>query len=126
MIKFIDVHTFDGHLCNMYVNIKNFSIEEKKNLFNGIKKDLKSPMSLHMLNIIINDLNTIKGPNYQIENNMDASDILADIIIYKNFNDIIIILDEQLQDILQLGSCNSGRVTRLFQIWKSIYFFEIK
>ena len=83
-------------------------------------------MSLHMLNIIINDLNTIKGPNYQIENNMDASDILADIIIYKNFNDIIIILDEQLQDILQLGSCNSGRVTRLFQIWKSIYFFEIK
>ena len=126
MIKFIDVHKFDGHLCNMYVNIKNFSIEEKKNLFNGIKKDLKSPMSLHMLNIIINDLNTIKGPNYQIENNMDASDILADIIIYKNFNDIIIILDEQLQDILQLGSCNSGRVTRLFQIWKSIYFFEIK
>ena len=126
MIKFIDVHTFDGHLCNMYVNIKNFSIEEKKNLFNNIKKDLKSPMSLHMLNIIINDLNTIKGPNYQIENNMDASDILADIIIYKNFNDIIIILDEQLQDILQLGSCNSGRVTRLFQIWKSIYFSEIK
>lgn len=126
MIKFIDVHTFDGHLCNMYVNIKNFSIEEKKNLFNSIKKDLKSPMSLHMLNIIINDLNTIKGPNYQIENNMDASDILADIIIYKNFNDIIIILDEQLQDILQLGSCNSGRVTRLFQIWKSIYFSEMK
>ena len=40
---------------------------------------------------------------------------------FKNFKDIILILDEQLEDILSLGSCPAGRTTRLFQIWKSIY-----
>ena len=122
--SFIDVHTFDGYLKNKYKPIKNFSIEEKENMFNNLKTSLKSPLSVHIINIMIKDLHITKGCNYQIENDMDSSDILADIIIYKHFKDIITILDEQLEDIVSLGSCPSGRTTRLFQIWKSIYMIN--
>ena len=119
--QLIDVHIFDCQLKNMYKPIKHFSIEEKHAMFNSLKIYLKSPLSIQIVNTMINDLLVEKGPNYQIENDMDSSDILADIIIYKNFKDIILILDEQLEDILSLGSCPAGRTTRLFQIWKSIY-----
>ena len=124
--KLIDVHSFDGQLKNKYTSIKNYSIYEKHLMFNNIKEELKSPLSIQMLNIIVKDLlSGRKSDNYQIENDMDASDILADIIIYKDFKNILPILDEQLQDILMLGSCGSGRCTRLYQIWKSIYENQI-
>ena len=119
--QFIDVHLFDGQLKNKYVSIKNFSIEEKHNMFNILKNQLKCKSSIDMVEIIILDLKVPKGANYQIENDMDCSDILADIIIYKDFKDILGVLEEQLEDIFNLGRCNSGRVTRFFQIWKSIY-----
>jgi len=118
---FIDVHLFDGQLKNKYVSIKNFSIEEKNNMFNNFKNELKCKYAIYMVDIIISDLKECKGANYQIENDIDCSDILADIIIYKDFKDILPLLEEQLEDIFKLGRCNSGRVTRFFQIWKSIY-----
>ena len=119
--SYINVHTFDTKLKNMYISIKQFSIEEKQSIFNSLKGQLKNPLSINMVNIIIKDLYISNGPNYQIENDIDSSDILADIMIYKDFKNILPILDEQLQDISSLGSCPSGRCTRLYQIWKSIY-----
>lgn len=119
--KFINVHNFDGKIKNKYIPINCMNKQEKIELFNSIKSKF-SIESSSMIDIIIKDLDNYNGgSNFQNENNMDCSDILSDILTYKNLDDIISLLDEQLSDNFLLGQCNSGRVTRLFQIWKCIY-----
>lgn len=117
---FINVHTFDGKLRNQFTKKNYFETNEKKNMFIHLKSKLKLPHSSRMVDIIIRDLET-GGGNFQNENNMDCSDILADIINYKELTDILPLLDEQLNDNFNLGTCPGGRTTRLLQIWKCIY-----
>ena len=59
------------------------------------------------------------GSNYQQQNNVDVSNILADIINNNGITnkDLIKCFNEQLTDIKTLGTCDSGRVTRILQIW---------
>lgn len=117
--KYINVHTFDGKLQNIFLPIKTYSIEEKKNMFSALINKLH-PISALTVKIIVKDLDKRDGgSNFQKENNLDASDILAD-IIYRNRNkieDMIPMLNEQLADAKNLGICPSGRVTRLLQLW---------
>lgn len=117
---FIDVHTFDGKLKGIYKPIQKFNIETKTQLFNDLVLLLENPMAKHTVTTIINDLHS--SLNYQQENDIDASDILADLIQYYKIHtdtDIIKCLNEQLVDIITLGVCPSGRVTRLLQIWNA-------
>jgi len=119
---FIDVHNFDGKIKNKYTPINFFNKQEKIELFNSSKSKFYNSQSISMIDIIIRDLDSDNGGNnFQNENNMDCSDILSDILSYKDLNYIMPLLEEQLSDNFLLGQCNSGRVIRLFQIWKGIY-----
>ena len=117
--SFINVHEYDGEIIDKYIQIQKFTPHEKIIMFNNLKKKLSNTESVHIINIMIRDIDNMA--NFQLDNNIDSTDILADIIIHKFYNDIIVLLDEQLKDIYLLGMCPSGRVIRLFQLWKGIY-----
>jgi hypothetical protein len=119
---FINVHNFDGKIKNQYTPINFFNKQEKIELLNNSKSKFSKSESISMINIIIKDIDSHNGgSNFQNENNMDCSDILSDILSYKDLNNIMPLLEEQLSDNFLLGQCNAGRVIRLFQIWKCIY-----
>jgi hypothetical protein len=111
--SFIDVHSFDGRLRNIITPTK-YSMVEKQTKYNILKEKLKNQNSIQMVNIIESG-----DGNYQYENNLDASDLLVN-ILYKEYDEILPILEEQLSDMLNLGRCPSGRVTRLISILVSL------
>jgi len=109
----IDVHTFDGELNNIFS--KKYNIHDKDILFNNFLKELNNHQAILIVKMMIVDMYDPNGENYQIENNLDSTDILAE-ILHKDYKDILPILEEQLADITVSGQCPSGRVTRLLQI----------
>jgi len=115
--KFINVHNFDGKLKDIFIPSREYKNDEKKVAFVELLKLLTNQNSKKAVTTIINDLNITPKKNFQPENNIDASDILMEILHYKDNSNLIKGLDEQLSDIHTLGSCSSGRVTRLLQLW---------
>ena len=125
---FQNVHIYDGKLKGLFTPKNNFNIEEKKLLLNTLLKFIKNPHAVSTIKIMLADIGKPhNGQNYQSENTIDSSDILADIVVYflklfkqkKDYNDLLKILTEQLADCKKLGLCPSGRVTRLLQVWSA-------
>ena len=111
--SFMDVHCFDGKLKDI-INPNKYSDIEKQTKYNILKEKLRNQNSIEMVNIIASGYG-----NYQCENDLDAGDLLVN-ILYKDYDDILPILEEQLSDMLNLGKCPSGRVTRLLSILVSL------
>lgn len=145
MNKFINVHTFDGKLKGLFKPYNFFTIKEKKQILVSFVSLLKNN-SKRIVKTMIKDIDKPnEGNNYQPENNINSSDILCNIIKYTqdivkikinvieddvdcvdnikltmdihDHKDLVKCLKEQLTDTQNLGTCNSGRVTRLLQIW---------
>jgi hypothetical protein len=119
----INVHVFDSQLKGDFKS-EHIPNNTKLRLLVVLQRKLENPHARHNLNIIMQDMNHSPGnTNYQIENDMDATDILASILLSKSYKDnekdMFPILEEQLADI-SMGQCPSGRVTRLFQVWKAL------
>jgi len=120
--NYINVHTYDGKLKNIFTPLKTYSLDEKREMFNDLITKLH-PISALTVKIIVKDLDTVNGgANFQKENCIDASDILADIIHRTKIEDILPMLNEQLADAKNLGICPSGRVTRLLQLWRAFIY----
>jgi hypothetical protein len=121
--NFINVHTFDGNLKGIFKPVHVHSRDEKIVLFNRLIEKLNCGRAISIVKIIINDMSKPNnGDNYQVENDIDCTDILADIVnkvLTKEYSEMLGILEEQLSDILSLGVCPSGRTTRLLQIWNT-------
>lgn len=120
----IDVHVFDGKLKGIFTQHKIYTLEEKKVCFSFLMTKLKDPAAIKSLQTITHDLSEIQGSNYQVENEVDASNILVEIIQWIENPDVLLTLSEQLSDITNLGVCPSGRVTRLLQIWIAFSVFK--
>lgn len=123
--SFIDVHTFDGKLTDIFNPKTLLNISQKETLFNDFYTSLTQENAKKALLMIKNDLYAPPhaNNNFQSENNIDASDLLVDLITSINQsknNDLLLLLNEQLSDIMLLGTCNSGRVTRLLQLWNTL------
>lgn len=117
---FINVHQFDGKLRNIFRKKENYTIQQKEILFASLAEQLKNDNALKSLHMIVNDMKlNEKNDNYQSDNDLEASDILADILSH-DYKSLLPILSEQLADISLLGICNSGRCTRLLQVWISL------
>ncbi len=116
----INVHAYDSLLKGQFICLQ-INDDSKSQLFKILQEKLTNPNAKSNLNLITNSMNNKSG-NYQIENNMDATDILSDILLSKvyqdNERDMLTILEE-LADI-SMGHCPSGRTTRLFQVWKTL------
>lgn len=116
--KLINVHDYDGKLRDVFIPTRPIiNVKEKKDILKTIVPVLKNQDSQDTLLRIITDIDKPNGDNYQQENNLDASDILIELAQWLDNEDLIKCLDEQLSDAKNLGLCNSGRCTRLLQLW---------
>lgn len=115
--NFIDVHTFDGQLKGIFKQSKEYTVDEKKISFSHLTTLLTDLNAIDATKTMIKDLEDENSSNFHPENNLDASDILMEILQWITNPSVLIILNEQLGDAKNLGLCNSGRVTRLLQIW---------
>lgn len=111
-----NVHKYDGKLNGLFKAEKFYTIEDKEVLFAKLLEILSNDDAANTVQSITLDMRRINGKNYQKKNNIDSSDILADILTHK-YEDLLFLLSEQLADSSILGLCDSGRVTRLLQIW---------
>lgn len=114
---FLNVHIFDGKLKDIFKPSQEYTNEVKKLAFIELIPQLTNPVAIETVHTIINDLG--KSMNFQSENNLDASDILMEILKFTKDTDILVSLDEQLADVKNLGICSSGRCTRLLQLWSA-------
>jgi hypothetical protein len=118
---FENVHVYDGRLVSQFRPKTDPSklTDTAKKLFIVSSLSHLMPRSSGLKLI----LNGTRAQNYQIDNNLDVVDVLYDvcyILTHPTFTqqgDLIHTLDEQLQDMQQLGVCPSGRVTRVLQVW---------
>lgn len=112
----LNVHAFDGKLKGLFAPKKEHTVQEKEILFSKLITEV-SPIAKRTVQTMISDMRAPQGgSNYHSANDIDASNILAD-ILSRDYTDILSLLDEQLVDTQNLGMCDSGRVTRLLQIW---------
>jgi hypothetical protein len=112
--QFQDVHQYDGKITIPDLPEK-YSTEEK---LEQIKIFL--PKLMHL---IIKALVENTQDNYDDINKVDASDILA-AILSKPYDNLIDIMEEQLEDIWELGRCPQGRTIRFIQMYRSIETIE--
>jgi|688.fasta_scaffold1317305_1 hypothetical protein len=127
--NFQDIHeATDGKLRD-YAIITRYSVSEKINMFGSLVNLIKSTNSklklygIHGINMITSDIQ--KTANYQSIDKMYADDVLAEIcnLLMQEENREIVetsidILCEQMFDMFTTnGSCQSGRVNRLFQVY---------
>ena len=116
--NFIDVHTFDGKLQGLFTPSRIYTVDEKKTAFYNLTTLLADLNAIDATKTMIKDLVDDKvSNNFHPANNLDASDILIEILQWVNNPYVLKSLNEQLSDAKNLGLCNSGRVTRLLQIW---------
>ena len=111
-----DVHTFDGVLRGIYTGPK-WPLEKKREVVGTLLATYQHPHALSCLRRIMADLYTPGGgANYHAANDVDSTDVLVDLLT--PFDPAILgPLEEQLVDIETLGQCDSGRVTRIIQLW---------
>jgi hypothetical protein len=116
-IQPINDHQFDGKLKGIFQPHYKWVNEDKIKMFNKLIQTLTDSYAIDTVRTIIIDLPHTNGSNYQAENDANASDILASILSNDNWLPLLPILEEQLSDVKKSGICNSGRVTRLLQVW---------
>ena len=109
----------DGKLRGIFVPTVKYNDAQKIDIFTKLvqKKLFTNPNAAKAVLLISQNAG---NQNYQVENDVDASDVLAEIIMNKSCDDLIQTIQEQLSDIITSGVCPSGRVTRLLQVWDSM------
>ena len=115
--EFKDVHQFDGTLS--IPSLEPFTKENKLEQIKILIPKLSRPFAIHMLQKIGQALIMNNGDNRDDTNNVDATDLLAN-ILSKDYENALELLDEQLEDMYNLGQCPQGRTTRLLQILTSM------
>jgi hypothetical protein len=118
--QFRDVHTYDGQLKGMFFRESTWSDAQKVTIFNCFKRQISNPNAISCIEMITNDLQS--GRNFDVSNQIDASDVLVHILKLSVLtDDMISILEEQLADCNNLGQCPQGRVTRLIQVYNILF-----
>ena len=120
--NFQDVHIYDGKWDE---NIPSYSEEYKKRILSIFRSVLiNQNMKCEGIDLLITDIG--KDSNYESCSKLYADDILVSILkkidTFDKYDKLKIfkLINEQLDDMYQLGRCPSGRVTRLIQIYKSL------
>jgi len=118
---FRDVHTYDYSYKDVEYTPVVVEASEKLRWMNELEARMTRPDAKAGLNLI--RANAGNEHNVDTTNQKRAEDLLADLaknIIETNNTDLQALLEEQLQDMYQLGQCAQGRVTRLWQLIQTI------
>lgn len=120
--QFQDVHQYDGKI-EIPVFTNTYTTEEKLEQIKIFLPKLTRTKSMQMMQLIINALVQNTKENYDDINHIDASDVLA-AILSKPYDNLLDIIEEQLEDIWELGRCPQGRTIRFIQMYRSIESIE--
>ena len=117
---FIDVHTFDYSYVNKEHEPVLLSKEEKIQLLEELRASMTNQMARQGVHMIIANIDNIA--NRDSTNQKTADDILVLLAkhILEKDKDMLPLVEEQLQDMVELGQCAQGRTTRLWQLYKAI------
>ena len=111
--SFRDVHVYDYSYQHESYEM-NMTREEKIVLMESIRDRMTNPMARSGAEMIMANMDG--DANWDRTNNKRAEDLLA--LISKHLPaDLLYLVEEQLQDMVQLGQCAQGRTTRLWQIY---------
>ena len=104
----------------------SFNLTQKKEFLEDFISVIKSkhPIAKQTIDLIIKNMDPNSDGDGNVDNingNIDASDILVDVInIITTCNSQgLSLLIEQLEDTMALGPCVQGRVVRLYQLYKA-------
>ncbi len=112
---FQDVHKFDYTYKEQEFEL-DMPDEEKIKWIHAIKSRMTNPIAQHCVDLILANIN--QDANLDRTNQKRAEDLLA--VISKHIEtdqNLLPLIEEQLQDMVQLGQCAQGRTTRLWQIY---------
>lgn len=121
---FIDVHTFDYSYAHESF-ILDIPIEEKTMWLEKLIERMTNPVAIEGTKLIIANIN--QDGNMDRTNNKRAEDILVFIaqFLLEKDDSLLSLVEEQMQDMVQLGQCAQGRTTRFWQIYMLIPKNEI-
>ena len=115
--NFIDVHQFDGKIDIPVLT--TFTKDQKIDQIKTLLPKLTKTSALKIIQTITNTIIQDSNENFDDINNVDASDILANILA-KSYDSLLDIIEEQLEDIWELGQCPQGRTIRFIQMYRSM------
>lgn len=119
-----NVHTYDASLSNIQIKT-TYTIEHKIEVFNRLLLSLiqfGEGVGLDGLKLVIKD--TATASNFLVKDSIYADDVLMEIALKletvkddETTSNICNLLIEQMSDMMTKGTCSSGRVVRLLQIY---------
>lgn len=118
--SFIDVHTFDYSYRDAHHETITATDNEKRQWITTIMSRMSNPTALQGARIIMANIN--HDGNRDHTNQKNAEDLLVLLARHCIEKDpsILPLLEEQLQDMVQLGQCAQGRTTRLWQLYVAL------
>lgn len=117
---FQDVHVYDYAYSTQKHDRLLMSTKDKEQWIHRLMQLMKNPISIQGAHMILANIGL--DANYDSTNDKHAEDILVllSIHIIEKDSDMLPLVEEQLQDMVQLGQCAQGRTTRLWQLYASL------
>jgi len=118
--QYIDVHQFDYSYQHLDYPPLELTDLEKKQWMERLIASMKNPIAIHGARLIVANIG--HEANQDHTNKKSADDILVLLAkhVLEKDKEFLPMIEEQLQDMLQLGQCAQGRTTRLWQLYKAI------
>lgn len=116
---FIDVHRFDYSYVNKTHETVNETPEQRHILIQQLMDRMSNPIAKQGAHIILANIG--HDANKDSTNQKTADDLL--VLLAKHVEkdpSFLPMIEEQLQDMVQLGQCAQGRTTRLWQLYQAL------
>ena len=119
--QFMDVHLFDYSYKDQQHSPVDMNHDEKRQWIQRLMDIMKNPASIQGTNLILANIG--HPANQDTTNHKSAEDILVLLAkhVLEKDRDFLPLIEEQMQDMLQLGQCAQGRTTRLWQLYQALH-----
>jgi hypothetical protein len=118
--SFIDIHTFDYSYRDAVHTAVMLTDNEKRQWITSIMNRMTNQTAIQGARIIMANIN--HDGNRDHTNQKNAEDLLVLLARHciEKDQSVISLLEEQLQDMVELGQCAQGRTTRLWQLYVAL------
>jgi len=116
---FIDVHRFDYSYVDKTHEIVTETAEQRHDVIQTLMERMTNPIAKQGAHMILANIG--HDANKDSTNQKTADDLL--VLLAKHVEKdttFLPMIEEQLQDMVQLGQCAQGRTTRLWQLYQAL------
>jgi hypothetical protein len=116
---FIDVHRFDYSYVDQTHEHVNETPDQRRHVIQHLMDRMTNPTAKQGAHIILANIG--HDANKDSTNQKTADDLL--VLLAKHVEkdpSFLPMIEEQLQDMVQLGQCAQGRTTRLWQLYQAL------